>query len=153
MSPGTPTTMRLGGDRLERRAQRGAVVGDRAAIDRLAEQQERAHREALGEAAAVVIEIRGDRRPLEPRRQLAEPRVELVAAAVGQHAELAGADHAGGDVAVAQAVAHQLALQVARRGAPAVGPQAGGDGDQPRAARRVARPRTRCRPCRRGSRR
>ena len=71
-----------------------------------------------------MIEVLGDRRPLEPGRELAEAGVELVAAAVGEHAELAGADHAGGDVAVAQAVAHQLALQMARRGAPAVGAQA-----------------------------
>ena len=80
---------------------------------------------ALGEPLAVVIEVRGDRRMLEARREHAEPRVELVAAAIRQHAELARAHHAGGDIAGALAVAHELALEVARRGAPAVGAQAG----------------------------
>ena len=87
--------------------------------------QERPHREPLGEPLAVMIEVRGDRRVLELGREHAEPRVELVAAAVRQHAELARARHAGRDVAGALAVAHELALQVARRGAPAVGPQPG----------------------------
>ncbi len=125
---------RLGGDAFERLAQRGRARRDRSAIDRLAQQQERLDREALREAAAVMIEILGHRRPIETRHQLAEPRVELVAAAIGQHPELARAAHAGGDIAVARSVAHQLALQVTRRRAPAVGAQPRRDADQLRAA-------------------
>ena len=76
------------------------------------------------EPLAVMIEVRGDRRLRELGREHAEPRVELVAAAIRQHAELACARHAGRDIAGAQAVAHELALEVTRRRAPAVGAQA-----------------------------
>ena len=94
MSPGTPTTRTSAVTCSSGGADRGRVVAERAAVDGLAEQQEGLDRESRGEAPAVVIEVLGDRRPLEPGHQLAEPGVELVAAAVGQHAELAGADHA-----------------------------------------------------------
>ena len=154
MSPGTPTTIVSAVTLLERCAQRRRRRRQSIrAIDRLAQQQKRLDRETLGEAPAVMVEIFGDRRPIEPGRQLAEARVELVAAAIGEHAELTRAAHAGGDVAVAQAVAHQLALQMARRRAPAIGPQAGRDRDQlARSARDGARQTPRP-PCRRGWRR
>src|SRR4029079_4643360 len=100
---------------------------------------ERADRELRREPLAVVIEVRGDRRLRAPRGEAAPPRVERVAAALCEHAALARAGHAGRDVAGAQAVAHELALEVARRGAPAVGPEARGDRDQPRAALRGPR--------------
>ena len=116
---------RVGRDAFEGGPARVRIDADRAAIDRLAEEQERPHREAFGEAAAVEVEVVGHRRPVEAGREAAEAGVELDAAAVGEHAELARADHAGGHVAVLQAVAHQLALQMARGRAPAVGPQAG----------------------------
>jgi len=76
-------------------------IAHRLAIDRLAEQQERLDGEALRESPSVVIEILGDRRPLEMRQQLPESCVQLIAAAIRQHAELSRAHHAGGDVAVA----------------------------------------------------
>ena len=95
--------------------------------------------EACGELLAVMIEIRGHRRLRELRCEHAKARVELVAPAVREHAELARADHAGRDVAGAQTVADELALEVARRGAPAIGPEARRDGDEPRAAHGVAR--------------
>ena len=108
------------------RAERNSTVdvGDRSAIDGFAQDQERAHRKLFGESPAVMIEILGDGRPLEAGHQAAEPGVQLDAAAIREHAQLTGAAHAGGDVAVAPAVAHQLALQMAGRGAPAVGSQA-----------------------------
>src|SRR5580704_8099722 len=81
-----------------------------------------------------MLEVLGDRRMHELRTEHAEPRVELVAAAVGQHAELARARHAGRDVAGALAVAHELALQVARRSAPAIRPHARRDRHEPRDA-------------------
>ena len=88
----------------------------------------------LREAAAVMLEISGDRRLVESRHQPAEADVELAAAAIGEHADLPRPPHAGRDVAVAQPIAHQLALHVPRRRAPAVGPQARRDRDQLRAA-------------------
>ena len=54
----------FGADARERVAHR-LRVGHRAAIDRLAQQQERLDRKALGEPAAVMIEILGDRRAIE----------------------------------------------------------------------------------------
>ena len=128
----------VGGDPLEQGAPGARIGADCPAIDRLAEHQEGLHREALGEAPAVVLEVLGDRRPFEAGLERAEAGVELVAAAVGEHAELAGPAHAGGDVAVADGVADQLALQVPGGRAPAVGPQPGRDGDQPAAALGVA---------------
>ncbi len=124
---------RLGADARERVAHR-LRVGHRSAIDRFAQQQERLDRKALGESPAMMIEIFGHRRTIESRQQLSESRVQLVAAAIGEHAQLARPHHAGGDVAVAQAITHQLALQMARGRAPAVGAQPGRDGDQLRAA-------------------
>jgi hypothetical protein len=85
-------------------------VAHRFAIDRLAQEQERLDRESLREPAAVMIEILGHRRPLEMRQQLAESRVQLIAAAIRQHPELPSPHHAGGHVAVAKAVANELAL-------------------------------------------
>jgi hypothetical protein len=105
-------------------------IAHRLAIDRLAEQQERLDRKTFGEPTAMVIQILGDRRPIEVRKELAKARVELVAAAIRQHPELARAHHAGGDIAIAKAVAHQLPLQVPRRRPPAIRAQPSGDGDQ-----------------------
>ena len=141
----------VGGDPLEQGAPGARVGADRPAIDRLAEHQEGLHREALGEAPSVVLEVLGDRRPFQAGLEHAEAGVELVAATIGEHAELTGPAHAGGDVAVADRVADQLALQVPRRRAPAVGPQARGDGNQPVAAFADGAPRTPRRPSRRGS--
>ncbi len=127
---------RLGVDAADRVAHR-LRIAHRFAIDRLAQQQERLDRKAFGKAPPVVIEILGDRRPIEMRQQLAKPRVELVAAAIRQHPELARAHHAGGDIAIAKPVAHQLALQVPRRRAPAIRAQSRGNGDQLGAAIRM----------------
>jgi len=114
-------------------------VAHRFAIDRLAQQQERLDRKALRESSSVMIEILGHRRTLEVGQELAEPGVQLVAAAIGQHAELPRAHHAGRDVAVAKAVAHELALQMPRGRAPTVRPQAGGNGHELRATLRMPR--------------
>ena len=124
MSPGTPTTIVSAVTRssASRSACRSVAIDPRS-ID-FAQEQERLDRKALGEAAAVMLEIAGHRRLVEAGHQPAEADVELAAAAVGEHADLPRPPHAGGDVAVAQAVAHQLALHVPRRRAPAVGPQA-----------------------------
>ncbi len=90
MSPGTPTTIVSAVTRSSSARAARRVGADGAAVDRLAEQQERLHREALGEAPAVMLEILGHRRPIEPGLELAEARVELVAAAVGEHARAGG---------------------------------------------------------------
>ena len=144
----------VGGDPLEQRAPSAArSVADRAAIDRLAEQQERLDREALGEAPAVVLEILGDRRPFEAGLELAEAGVELVAAAIGEHAELARAAHAGGDVAVADG--RRAPARAAGAASPCPSRRAAGP-PRWRSAARSARggaPRTPRRPCRRGWRR
>ena len=66
MSPGTPTTMVSAVMRSQRVTHRRGIA-DRCAIDRLAQQQERLDRKALGEAPAVMIEVLGDRRTLEVR--------------------------------------------------------------------------------------
>ncbi len=125
---------RFGGHLFERLPQRLSVGGNRSPIDRFAQEQEGLDRKTLGEAAAVMLEVSGHRRLVESRHQPAEADVELAAAAIGEHADLPRPPHAGRDVAVAQAIAHQLALQVPRRRAPAVGPQARRDRDQLRAA-------------------
>ena len=138
---GDADDQRLGADLLDRLAH-GLRIGQPAAIDRLAQQQEGLDRKPFGEAPAVVVEIFGDRRAIASGRELAEAGVELVAPAIGEHAQLPRPAHAGNDVAVAQAVAHEFALQVAGRRAPTVGPQAAGDGDQLRAALRLP-----CREC------
>src|SRR4029079_2333791 len=98
------------------------------------EWQHRAHGKPRREPLAVMIEIRGNRWLCELGREHAETRVELVAAAVREHAELPRARHAGRAIARAQSVAHELALEVARGGAPAVGAQARGDRDEARDA-------------------
>ena len=64
MSPGTPTTIVSAVTRASASRTR-LRVAHRLAIDRLAQQQERLDREALGEAPAVMIEILGHRRPIE----------------------------------------------------------------------------------------
>ncbi len=116
---------RVGRDALERRAQRAGVGADRAAVDRLAEEQERLHWKTLGEAATVMLEVIGHRRPVQAWLELAESGIELDAAAIGEHAELARPAHAGGDVAVADPVADQFPLQMTRGRAPPVGPEPG----------------------------
>ena len=77
-----------------------------------------------------MLEVAGDRRLLEAGREHAEAGIELVTPAIRQHAQLARADHPGRDIPRAHAIAHELALQVTRGGAPAVGPEPGGDRDQ-----------------------
>ena len=128
----------LGGDVLERLAQRGRAFRDGAAIDRLAQQQERPDGEALREAPPMVLQILRHGRAFQAGAELAEPHVELVAPAVGEHPELTGAAHARRHVAVGDAVAHQFPLQVTRGRAPAIGAQPRRDADQPRAAGRMA---------------
>src|SRR5688500_19932991 len=81
-----------------------------------------------------MIEVLGDRWLGETGPEHAEPRVELVAAAIRQHAELTRARHAGRDIAGALAVAHELALQMTRRRAPTIGTQSRRDRDEPRDA-------------------
>jgi hypothetical protein len=110
----------VGANPLELFAQGLLAVGEGTAIDRLAEHQEGVDRESSGEPLAMMIEVASDLRALVAGRQPAEPRVELVAAAVGEHAELTSTRHPGVDVAVADAVAHELALQMPGRGAPAI---------------------------------
>ncbi len=129
----------VGGDAGERRTHVGGLDGESTAIDRLAEQQERANRELRGEPLAVMIEVGGDGWMRELRHEHAEPRVELVASAIGEHPELPRARHAGRDVAGAQTIAYELALEMAGGGPPAVGTQTGGDRDQSGAPLGMAR--------------
>jgi hypothetical protein len=79
-------------------------VAHRFAINRFAQEQKGLDRKALRESAPVMIEVFGDRRALEMRQQLPEPGVQLVAAAIRQHAELARPHHARRHVAVAKPV-------------------------------------------------
>ena len=151
MSPGTPTTMVSAVTRSSSGAPGARIGADRPAIDRLAEHQERLHREALGEAPAVVLEVLGDRRPFQAGLELAEAGVELVAAAIGEHAELAGAAHAGGDVAVADG--RRGPARAAGAASPCPSRRAAGPPRWQSAGRsaRDGAPRTPRRPSRRGS--
>ena len=137
--PGHTDNHRLRGDLLEGGAELAVRRGDGPAVDGLAQQQERAYGKLLGEAAAMMIEILGYRRTLEPGHQSSEADVQLHPAAIGEHAQLPGAAHAGGHIAIAPAVTDQLALQMAGRGAPSVWSQARRDqsaaGSEPGAGR------------------
>jgi hypothetical protein len=56
----------VGAHPFERGAARVCVHPDRSALDRLPEEEERAHREPFREAATVEVEVVGHRRPIEP---------------------------------------------------------------------------------------
>ena len=102
----------------------------------------------------MMIEVRGDRRLRRARASSTPNRVS--SSSRPRYVSMPSwraRDHAGRDVAGALAVAHELALEVARGGAPAVGAQPGGDRDELARRDRGGAPRARCRRARRGSRR